>query len=67
MVSDIAARGIEADEPAAAPDPSEPRTRWVTDPDGHRIELVQWPAGHPEGMSAADWPEPDTSTRGETR
>ncbi|MFB9923185.1 hypothetical protein ACFORO_05955 [Amycolatopsis halotolerans] len=21
-----------------------------------RIELVQWPAGHPDGMTAADWP-----------
>jgi lactoylglutathione lyase len=27
----------------------------LTDPDGHRIELVQWPAGHPAGMTAADW------------
>ena len=22
-------------------------TAWVTDPDGYRIELVQWPPGHP--------------------
>jgi hypothetical protein len=22
-----------------------PRTSWITDPDGYRIELVQWPAG----------------------
>ncbi|WP_208720167.1 hypothetical protein [Amycolatopsis circi] len=22
-----------------------------------RIELVQWPAGHLDGMTAADWPE----------
>ncbi|WP_281365082.1 VOC family protein [Phytohabitans houttuyneae] len=28
---------------------------WLTDPDGHRIELVQWPAGHPAGMTAADF------------
>ena len=27
----------------------------VTDPDGRTIELVQWPPGHPEGMTAADW------------
>ena len=31
------------------------RTTTVTDPDGRAIELVQWPAGHPEGMTAADW------------
>jgi lactoylglutathione lyase len=31
------------------------RTAWLEDPDGNRIELVQWPAGHPEGMTAADF------------
>lgn len=30
-------------------------TEWITDPDGHRIELVQWYAGHPEGMTSADF------------
>src|SRR6266542_2940015 len=27
------------------------------DADGNRIELVQWPAGHPDGITAADWPD----------
>ena len=27
----------------------------LRDPDGYRIELVQWPAGHPAGMTAADF------------
>ena len=27
----------------------------LTDPDGYRIELVQWPPGHPAGMTAADF------------
>jgi lactoylglutathione lyase len=27
----------------------------ITDPDGNRIELVQWPAGHADGMNAEDW------------
>ncbi len=31
-------------------------TAWLTDPDGYRIELVQWPAGHPVGMTRADFP-----------
>jgi lactoylglutathione lyase len=51
------ANGISADEPVS-PDGSEDfLTSWVVDPDGNRIELVQWPAGHAEGMSSADWPE----------
>jgi lactoylglutathione lyase len=33
-----------------------PRTAFLTDPDGYRIELVQWPPGHPDGLTAADWP-----------
>jgi lactoylglutathione lyase len=28
---------------------------WVNDPDGYRIELVQWPAGHLEGMTRSDF------------
>lgn len=30
------------------------RTTWITYPDGNRIELVQWPAGHADGITAAD-------------
>jgi lactoylglutathione lyase len=33
-----------------------PQTSWLTDPDGYRIELVQWPPGHSVGMTAADFP-----------
>ena len=25
----------------------------ITDPDGYRIELVQWPAGHADGITKA--------------
>ncbi|MGI9080393.1 MAG: hypothetical protein ACR2GF_06210 [Acidimicrobiales bacterium] len=25
--------------------------------DGNRIELVQWPAGHADGINASDWAE----------
>ncbi len=38
-------------------------TAWLTDPDGCRIELVQWPAGHPVGLTRADFPEPPPVTR----
>ena len=34
-----------------------PRTAWLTDPDGYRIELVEWPPGHPDGITAADFPD----------
>ncbi|MFZ0920595.1 MAG: VOC family protein [Candidatus Dormiibacterota bacterium] len=32
-----------------------PRTSWLTDPDGYRIELVQWPPGHADGITTADF------------
>jgi lactoylglutathione lyase len=32
-----------------------PQTSWLIDPDGYRIELVQWPPGHPDGITAADF------------
>jgi len=32
-----------------------PKTSWLTDPDGYRIELVQWPPGHADGLTAADF------------
>jgi len=56
-VAELAARGIDADAPSS-PDGSEDfLTTTITDPDGNVIELVQWPAGHPDGMTAADWAE----------
>lgn len=30
-------------------------TASVTDPDGFRVELVQWPEGHPNGLTEADF------------
>ncbi|MGY1590905.1 VOC family protein [Geodermatophilus sp. SYSU D00708] len=54
-LGELAALGISAEAPAS-PDGSEDfLTTWVTDPDGNRIELVQWPAGHAVGITAADW------------
>lgn len=35
--------------------PDGPKTSWLTDPDGYRIELVEWPPGHPDGITAADF------------
>jgi lactoylglutathione lyase len=54
-VAALADRGVEA-EPPSSPDGSDSfLTSWITDPDGNRIELVQWPPGHADGLSAADW------------
>lgn len=53
-VADLAARGIDA-EPPSSPDGSDDFwTAWLTDPDGYRIELVQWPTGHPDGLTMID-------------
>jgi lactoylglutathione lyase len=52
-IADLATRGITA-EPPTEPGPGL-RISWLTDPDGYRIELVQWPPGHPAGMTAADF------------
>jgi len=55
-VTRLAACGVQADAPTS-PDGSETFwTTWLTDPDGYRIELVQWPIGHPEGLTRADFP-----------
>jgi len=54
-ISALAARGIDAESPASPDGSNDFLTTFIVDPDGNRIELVQWPAGHLDGMSAADW------------
>jgi lactoylglutathione lyase len=54
-VTDLRAKGIEVAEPGSPDGSADFLTTWVTDPDGNRIELVQWPAGHADGLTAADW------------
>jgi lactoylglutathione lyase len=56
-IGELAARGIDADEPVSPDGSNDFRTTWVIDPDGNRIELVQWPADHADGITAADWVE----------
>ncbi|MFE9988472.1 VOC family protein [Streptomyces sp. NPDC005381] len=51
----LAEAGLEP-EPLQYPGgPRGPKTSWLTDPDGYRIELVEWPSGHPDGITAADF------------
>ena len=53
--TDLAALGIEP-EPIEYPGGTTgPQTCWITDPDGYRIELVQWPDGHADGITRADF------------
>jgi lactoylglutathione lyase len=55
-VAELSTRGVDAAPATPAAGPDDVRTTWITDPDGNRIELVQWPEGHAAGMSEADWP-----------
>jgi lactoylglutathione lyase len=51
----LAAEGIDADGPTSPNGSGDFLTANLADPDGNVIELVQWPAGHPVGMTAADF------------
>ena len=53
-IATLDARNIHAQD-TSPPDPEAIRTSRLTDPDGNWIELVEWPAGHPVGMTAADF------------
>jgi lactoylglutathione lyase len=47
--------GISAEPPSSPNGTDEFLVARLTDPDGHQIELVQWPPGHPAGMTSADF------------
>ena len=53
----LMARGLEPGEVETPGGADGPRTAWVADPDGYRLELVQWPDGHPVGMTRDDFSE----------
>ncbi len=54
-VTELAAHGIVAETPTSPDGSEDVQTTWIVDPDGNRIELVQWPTGHADGMSADDF------------
>ncbi len=60
-VAQLAARGVQAGQPGSPDGSADFWTAWVTDPDGYRIELVQWPDGHPDGMTRSDLAGPGQS------
>jgi lactoylglutathione lyase len=51
----LRAKGIEVAEPESADGSADFLATWIMDPDGNRIELVQWSSGHPDGITAGDW------------
>lgn len=64
---DVSARGIaigEIDYPAG---PDGPKTVFLFDPDGYRLELVEWPAGHPADLVRADFESQDHGDSGAER
>lgn len=54
-VESLSAAGLEAGPMQHPAGPEGPKTAWLIDPDGYRIELVEWPAGHAAGITAADF------------
>jgi lactoylglutathione lyase len=57
----LAAHGLQAEAPSSPDGSANFWTAWVTDPDGYRIEFVQWPDGHPDGMTRSDLADPGQS------
>ncbi|MFG2373201.1 VOC family protein [Streptomyces sp. NPDC048504] len=51
----LAEAGLEPGPAQHPGGPHGPKTSWLTDPDGYRIELVEWPPGHADGITAADF------------
>lgn len=58
----LAAAGLDPGEVATPGGPQGPRTVEVIDPDGFRLELVQWPPGHPVDMTRDDFPDEPPTT-----
>ena len=54
----LAENGVAFSEPELPGGNGGPKTSFVHDPDGYRIELVQWPPGHPDAMTRADFLAP---------
>ena len=61
-VAQLGARGVHAEPPGSPDGSADFWTAWVVDPDGYRIELVQWPDGHPDGMTRSDLTGPGSSS-----
>lgn len=56
MIDGLSRSGIPPGPVEHPGGPDGPQVCWIADPDGYRIELVEWPEGHAYGISAADFP-----------
>jgi lactoylglutathione lyase len=54
-IAHLAGSGLQAQVPNSPDGSGDFLTTWLIDPDGYRIELVQWPPGHAQGMTRADF------------
>jgi lactoylglutathione lyase len=54
-LDDLARAGIVGEDVVLPGDAGGMGLANLRDPDGYRIELVQWPPGHPGGLTSADF------------
>jgi len=59
-LADLAEKGVGFDEPQRPAGDNGPKTSFVRDPDGYQIEVVEWPPGHPDGITRADFLRPES-------
>lgn len=59
VVAHLAAQGYQTEAPTSPDSSPDFWTAWLTDPDGYHVELVQWPKGHPDGMTRSDFAKPE--------
>jgi lactoylglutathione lyase len=55
LLATLAEAGIDTGVPQLPGGPDGPKTAFLTDPDGYRMELVQWPPGHSTGLTSVDF------------
>ncbi len=55
ILVELREKGVTFDEPQRPAGHNGPKTCFICDPDGYRIELVQWPPGHTDGITRADF------------
>jgi lactoylglutathione lyase len=54
-LADLAAKGLAPGQLELPAGEHGPKTSTLLDPDGYRIERVEWPPGHPDGLTRADF------------
>jgi lactoylglutathione lyase len=54
-LADLAEKGVGFGPPQRPAGDDGPKTSFLRDPDGYRIELVEWPPGHADGITRADF------------